>query len=88
MLQTVETRWYELFLHLGVERSVLEKFYTIYPFDDHSALIQAVALWLQKTNPSPSWIDLASVVEYYLLEGQAANEIRSKYCLGTTNKGM
>ena len=90
MLQPIQPRWYELFLHLGIQRGVLEELCAKHHFDDHSALVKAVVLWLQRADPSPSWRELVHVVEYYLLEGQTATEIKRKFCLeyGAESKGM
>lgn len=86
VLQPIQSRWYELFFHLGIERTTLEDCYTDHPYDDRSSLIRGVVLWLQRTDPPPSWRDLVDVVEYHLLEGHIAAEIKRNYCLELDNK--
>ena len=82
LVHTLQPRWYELFLNLGIQRHVLEKCLSDHPFDDHSALIHVITLWLQRSDPRPSWKDLVDVVQNVLMEGKAATEIKRKYCPG------
>lgn len=80
LVQDLQPRWYEIFLNLGIQRHILDKCLEDHPFDDHSALIEMIALWLQRSDPLPSWGDLVDVVQNVLLEGKVAIEIKRKYC--------
>ena len=86
-VQPIQSRWYELFLYLGIQRDVLEKCFTNHPCDDHSSLVEVVLHWLQRTFPPPSWTELVDVIENILLEGTVAHDIKLTYC-PTENAGI
>lgn len=81
VLKPIETRWYELFLYLGIKRTILEKLCAENPCDDHSSLIEAILHWLQRKDPLPSWKELIEVVQNVLMEGTVANEIKKFCCI-------
>ena len=80
LVPNLQPRWYEIFLNLGIQRRVLEEYLQNHQFDDQSALIHVIALWLQKSDPPPSWRNLVNVVQNILLEGKVAIEIKRKFC--------
>lgn len=80
LVKNLQPRWYEIFLNLGIHRNVLDKCLKNHPFDDHSALIEMIAVWLQGSDPLPSWRHLVDVIQNILLEGKVALEIKRKYC--------
>ena len=80
LVKNLQPRWYEIFLNLGIHRNVLDKCLESHPFDDHSALIEMIAVWLQRSDPLPSWRHLVDVIQNVLLEGKVALEIKRKYC--------
>ena len=80
LVKNLQARWYEIFLNLGIHRNVLDKCLENHPFDDHSALIEMIAVWLQRSDPLPSWRCLVDVIQNTLLEGKVALEIKRKYC--------
>lgn len=69
-----------MFLHLGIEREVLDECLKENPFDYHSSLVKILAVWLQRENPPPSWQALVDVLQNRLLEGKLAVTIKQKFC--------
>ena len=80
LIENLVPRWYDIFLHLGIDRSILDKCLEEYPYDDRSALLKVIAVWLQRVDPPPSWRALVDVLQNILLEGKLAVEIKKKYC--------
>ena len=79
VLQPIQTRWYELFLNLGVEREVLNMTYMNHPCDDLLSLTEAITHWQKRKYPPSPWSHLIDVVENILMEGTVAAELKRLY---------
>jgi len=73
------TRWYDIFIHLGIDRAMLEKSARDHPDNSHLALLDVIVLWLEKEDPPPTWQALAHVLRHKVLEGKIAEKIEKKY---------
>ena len=71
--------WYTLGLLLNVPKSSLSTIGTNNR-DDHGRLYETLKEWLNQTDPSPTWHELAEVVEPF--NCYKAQEIRQHYCVG------
>ena len=80
LIDQLQPRWYDVFLHLGIEREILDKCLKDHPFDYHSSLVKILTVWLQRENPPPSWQALVDVLQNKLLEGKLAVTIKQKFC--------
>ena len=87
LVEHLQPRWYDVFLHLGIEREILDKCLKDHPFDNHSALLKMIDVWLQRKNPPPSWHTLVEVLQNNLLETETTDTIITKYCPDLVNKG-
>ena len=71
--------WYTLGLLLNVPKSSLSTIRTD-DADERECLRETLKVWLNQTDPPPTWHELADVVEP--LKHSIAQEIRQRYCVG------
>ena len=87
LVDHLQPRWYDVFLCLGIEREILDKCLKDHPFDNHSALLLMIDVWIQRKDPPPSWLTLVDVLRNNLLETEIADTIIAKYCPDLVIKG-
>lgn len=80
LVDTLLPQWYDLFLHLGIDRAILDKSFSDHPFDPHVCLLDMIKLWLQREDPPATWKEMADVLRCKLLEGRYAVIVEEKYC--------
>ena len=73
-------RWYDIFVHLGVDRAVLDKAARDHPCNSHLSLLDVIVVWLEREDPPPTWQALAHVLRHNLLEGKISEKIEKKFC--------
>ena len=71
--------WYTLGLLLNVPKSSLSTIRTNNR-GDRECLCETLKVWLQQTDPPPTWHELAEVVKPF--DRSEAQEIRQRYCVG------
>ena len=79
MVFRLADEWYTLGLLLNVPKSSLSTFRTDDP-DDRECLRETLQEWLQQTDSSPTWHELAEAVEPF--DPSRAQKIRQRYCVG------
>ena len=72
--------WFNLGLQLNIEMEELQSIGQKFNHDSENCLQETLLRWLQMTDPTPSWEDLATALEgdcidYYFI----ASEIREKF---------
>ena len=73
------SKWYTLGLFLNVPKSSLYTIRTNNP-EYLDCLYETLKVWLNQTDPPPTWHELAEVVEPF--DHSKAQEIRQRYCVG------
>ena len=74
--------WYDVFLSLGIERSILDESARTHFYNPTLSVKNMTAVWLEKRkqNPATMWESLANTLRYDLLQVEAADKLQELYC--------
>ena len=79
VVEHVLQRWYDLFLSLGIKRSVLDRSAKEHRFDSASSVKEITVMWLDRKNPPASWQSIGDALRYKLLETEAADKLQELF---------
>ena len=83
MVEGLSSRWYDVFLHIGIDRAMLDKAAANNPYDAHLACLEIITYWVDREDPPATWKAFADVLRHKLLEGKAADKVEVLFCSKT-----
>lgn len=74
--------WYDVFLSLGIERSILDESARTHFYNPILSVKDMTAIWLEKRKHSPAtlWESLANTLRYDLFQVEAADKLQELHC--------